>query len=126
MHHAFEICFISNHTFWLHKTRQDTFYCTSFMDFISFHDLHVSISIYLFYCHLYDQFQFIHTFICLLYASISFILCIINFNLSIHLYVLFKSFILSHIHDHALLFQPRIYIFYICFILFKICLAQLI
>ena len=63
------------------------------MDFISFHDLHVSISIYLFYCHLYDKFQFIHTFICLLYASISLILYIINFKLSIHLYVLFKSFI---------------------------------
>ena len=82
-------CSISNHTFWLHKTRQDTFYFTSFMDFISFHDLHVSMSIYLFYCHLYDQFRFIHTFICLVYASV------INFNLSIHLYVLFKSFLCS-------------------------------
>jgi hypothetical protein len=95
-----------------------------------------TISIYMFYCHLYDKFQYIHTFICLLYASINFILYIINFKLSIYLYVLFKSFICfmfyTILYTWSLSFQPRIYIyiyiymFYIYFILFKICLAHLI
>ena len=56
MYHL-RLCFISTHTFWLHKTRQDTFSFTSFMDFISLHDLHVSISIHL-YIHMAVIFKY--------------------------------------------------------------------
>ena len=132
MYHL-RLCFISTHTFWPHKTRQDTFYFTSFMDFISFHawftcfnfNLSVLLSfiwlisiyqyiyifttyIYYFYI-IYNQFQFIYTFTC----SIQ-----IFYMFYVLYYLIYMITFIS--------FQPRIYIFYVCLILFKICLAHLI
>ena len=101
--------------FWLHKTRQDTFYFTSSMDFISFHDLHVSISIFLFYYRLYDQFQFIHTFICLLHAFSNFILyTFYTFICSIQIFYMFYV-LYNLIYMITFISTTHLYIFYMSY-----------